>query len=107
MAKPALGRGLGELLNGTKIPERPAYLAPGKPRVDPGLRALLREGDDAVNRPRNFAFLKWPLLMGDLLLCVLAAMLVWQHPGGAQILFGTLAVVFGAWLGCLAFWLEE
>ncbi len=95
------------MLNGTKIPERPAYLAPGKPRVDPGLRALLREGDDAAKAPRDFAFLKWPLLLADLLLCLLAAMLVWQHPGGVQIALGLLSVLLGAWLGCLAFWLEE
>lgn len=107
MARPALGRGLGELLNGTKIPERPAYLTPEKPRVDPGLRALLREGDDATIRPHDFGFLKWPLLAADLLLCLMATLLVWQNPGGAQIAVGAAAVLLGAWLGCLAFWLEE
>ena len=45
--------------------------------------------------------------MADLLLCVLAMMLVWQNPGRVEIALGLMSVALGAWLGCLAFWLEE
>ena len=83
-------------------------LPPSPPRTTPGLRALLRERNPGTGTEpaRDFGFLKWPLLLADLLLCVLAMMLVWQNPGTAQITLGILSVVLGAWLGCLAFWLE-
>lgn len=69
------------------------------------MRALLRDRPDP-ERPRSLAFLKWPLLLADVLLCTLAALLVWPNPGVLQITLGSLAVVLGGWLACLAFWLE-
>lgn len=104
MAKPALGRGLGDLLDGAK-PAAPDLPAPGPPRTPPGLRALLSERP-GPERPRSLAFLKWPLLLADVLLCVLAVLLVWPNPGVVQITLGSLAVLLGGWLACLAFWLE-
>ena len=94
-------------MNGANVPATAARTF-GTPRISPGLRALLRERDNsaAAERPRDFGFLKWPLLTADLLLCVLTTMLIWQNPGTAQIKVGIFSVLLGAWLGCLAFWLE-
>ena len=95
------------MLNGANVPATVPRTF-GTRRISPGLGALLREHDDpaAAKRPRDFGFLKWPLLTADLLLCVLTTMLIWQNPGTAQIIVGIFSVLLGAWLGCLAFWLE-
>jgi len=44
--------------------------------------------------------------LADVLLCVLAVLLVWPNPDVVQITLGSLAVVLGGCLACLAFWLE-
>ena len=85
---PAVGPGLGTLLQGQKNAPSPASATP-----------------EAAPPPS----LKWALLAADALLVLLAAWLVFgraQRLGVWEILLCVLALGIAAWLGCWAFLLS-
>ena len=101
MSKPALGRGLGSLLNGrsTPVPESGPVANPPA-----GVKLLLRGGEEEEDCPNpSAAAAPWlvPLLFGaDAVLVVAGALLFfWGHPV-ARIAAGAMLVLVG---GSLAF----
>ena len=123
MAKPALGRGLGKLLEGDGIAGRPADDVPRAPApsapVSAGVGSLLRgqaSGKAAQTQPtpvspaRKVSRLKISLLVADALLCVLAILFVTGKSESLSSLEGvvcSLAVGVAAWLGCQAWLLDR
>lgn len=120
MQKNALGRGLGDLLAGQSASGRSeAGLGDkqkGRGELGPGLRVLVLQktaDETKANAPGlsagSLAALKFSLAIGDLLMVTGAV--IWQgsinRPLGiveAAVLIGIVS--FGAWLGCLAAWLQ-
>jgi hypothetical protein len=90
---PAVGPGLGSLLQGPRPDETNSRPQPSS--FDPL--------EDKVDAPRSLA---WTLLAADLLLVVLAIWIVLRgpsRPGPTEILLVVAALGLGAWLGCCAF----
>ena len=130
MSKPALGRGLGNLMQGTKV-AGPQTDAPGastgaeEVNVDPGLSSLLRGGkpadtpatdgtaapaDFVSSHPRRTRVIQCSLIGADLLLVGLAALIVCKRTtplGIGEALLCFAAVSLGAWLSCLAVMLDS
>ena len=121
MSKNVLGRGLGELLPERKPKAREAS-AEGKSKdpavLGPGLRVLVLKKNGAAPRPivpvapsaaAAAARVKISLLLADLLL--VAIVLLWCNNAARpfhwlEVLICIVAVTFGAWLTCLAAWLQ-
>jgi hypothetical protein len=121
MAKTALGRGLDNLMSEAKAAP-PASAGPNSaPRPSPGLASLVR----GTVRPPEAALpparpspgrllarkklLQVSLVLADLLLLALTVRLVVTYHGSlgpVGILLCSAAVLAGAWLSCLAFWLD-
>ena len=129
MSKPALGRGLGNLMQGTKVAgartDSPDTSAGAEEvSVDPGLGSLLRGGkssetptteatDEAANlvptHARQTRLIQCSLIAADLLLVGLAALIVFKRTaplGFVEALLCFAAVALGAWLSCLAVMLD-
>ncbi len=130
MSKPALGRGLGNLMQGTKV-AGPRTDPPGaatgaeEVNIDPGLNSLLRGGKpadasamDATVAPADFVsshpqrtrMIQCSLISADLLLVGLAALIVFKRTaplGLGEALLCFAAVSLGAWLSCLAVMLDS
>ena len=125
MSKPALGRGLGNLMHGTKVAgartDSPdASTGPEEVSVDPGLGSLLRGGksnevppaettDAAANlvpaHARQTRLIQCSLIGADVLLIGLAGLIVFKRTaplGAGEVLLCFAAVALGAWLSCLA-----
>ena len=123
-SKTALGRGLGTLM---KEPSQPALAEKGALQpvsITPGVASLLRVGNGA-SRPEpkpappsilsplepQFAkrLVQVSLVAGDLLLLALVAWF-WFGTGGnlsaLQVLLCAIGILLGAWLSCLALWLD-
>jgi hypothetical protein len=140
MSKSALGRGLGDLMGEQKMPSNvPLPSTPrkgveenGSNRTDesvdvatPGVETLLRgktetpkaedknpsiEPVKQASPPVKWSFLKWVLLIADLLLIVPMSLFVLTRSTKINFLEGTLCVVtfsFAAGLGCLAFYIHR
>ena len=130
MAKPALGRGLGDLMQGTKVAGSPAdppsdAAGAGETNLAPGLTSFLRGAKPAETvpeesaaipkevfppRPRPTQLIQVSLIGADLLLSGLAAVMVFKRtaplsPGEGWLCFA--AVALGAWLSCLAVMLDS
>jgi hypothetical protein len=125
VAKPSLGRGLGDLMQGTQVAgARPQV--PGAPtgseevNIAPGLRSILRGGKpteavDLATAPtpthaRRTRLIQGSLIGADVLLSGLAMWIVFKRttPLGlsdASLCFAALAL--GAWLSCLAVMLDR
>jgi len=114
-------------MKGAKAWHRPAEVSVREPKVTPGMAALLRGGNGEPSAeqqpapetrsalatpgrtPGNKRLLQVSLWLADVVLIGLAARLVFQSSGSFGFLEAALcvaAVTVGAWLGCLAFWLE-
>ncbi len=125
MAKPALGRGLGDLMQGTKVVGVPAdppsdAAGAGESNMAPGLTSFLRVAKPTETvpeesaptpqhvvppRPRPTQLIQVSLIGADLLLSGMAAVMVFKRtaplsPGEGWLCFA--AVALGAWLSCLA-----
>ena len=121
MPKPALGRGLGNLLNGTK-PVSPSPEPTAQPaKLSPGMATLLRAGEEPAEkieeqvRPQPVKpqsellsvkrLLQVSLVLADVLLVCLATLIALSVPGQLGAIGVTLCIVafvVGAWLSCLA-----
>jgi len=128
VSKSALGRGLGKLLGGNVHGSPPAASAPKTPVMTPGV-ATLFQGSRAANPSQSTRdnppetiesktsvthssirkTIKVSLVAGDLAILGLVA---WLLLGSGkpltttEILICALAVVLGAWLTCLALYLD-
>ena len=113
MSKSVLGRGLGTLLHGTRIPHSDASPPPAS-----GVQLLLRGTDGSellppaepiADQPSPAGFPSWALglmLVGDAILLLVAWWMVWWYTGwGRFAAAGLLVLVGGSWL-CLAVWLR-
>ncbi len=118
MNKPVLGRGLVNLMEGSKVVGQSDSASPPA-EFSHGLGNFLR-GEAAASDPvadsaRVFSAmlrrrLRWSLLMADVLLVSLVAWLLWAKPlalGWAGTLLCLAAVALGAWLAWLAFSLPD
>jgi len=113
------------LLKGAKAPPSSAEPAADKPAaVSPGMATLLRGGNgDPKDRgqpeaptqaalagsARRKRLIKASLIVADVFLFGLAARLVFKthgHLGFAEAALCIAALVTGAWLTCLALWLD-
>jgi hypothetical protein len=134
VSKPALGRGLGNLLKDSNAPtaaeEKPATPeAPAAPQppapptaLTPGMASLLR-GKQAERQPDatpadpqptaserptgDRKVLKGSLVAADMLLLTLTGYLVFNSHkpfGAVEVSLCIIAVGLGAWLTCLALW---
>lgn len=109
MAKPALGKGLGELLNDDRAQATHAATetrTTSAPRLSAGMSALVHnsgEPSPASARPPSLTRLRVSLLAADLVLTGGAALYFLNRPGTDWTVTGIalLAVSFGAWLGWL------
>lgn len=108
MAKPALGKGLGELLQekGANDPSAATETRTSAPRMSAGLSTLVQR--PAANPPSASAerlprLVRGALLAGDAALTG-GAVLFWQtRPAdGMHLALAAGAVLLGAWLGWLA-----
>lgn len=126
MAKPALGRGLRQLMKEPPASPHPDPASEKAPEVTPGIAALLRGGNGetkeksaehklredaerlaALTRKRKLVQIS--LLIADVLLIGLVARLALAnhgHFGFLEVTLSVLAFAIGAWLSCLAFWLK-
>lgn len=117
MNKPVLGRGLGNLMEGSKVVGQTDPAASSVPvEFSHGLGNFLRR-DPAANEetsrePARFVSamecrrLRWSLFAADALLAALVVWLIWSRPvalGWAGTAFCLAAVTLGAWLAWLAF----
>ncbi len=126
IAKTGLGRGLDQLMTGTKTagqtgadPDSPAPAIKVDVQVSPGLGTLLRgsKTSDESARPAQIQdqtdfqsapyrpTVIWSLVGADLLLLGQATLLAFKGarpPGFAEFFFSFLCVALGAWLACLA-----
>lgn len=111
MAKPALGRGLGELLNGNgaagtrAAPEPRTAAAP--PGLSAGMSTLVRNAGETAppaGRPVSPTVLRASLLAADLVLVSGGVFLATSRSAGdwKAVALALLAVLLGAWLGWLA-----
>ena len=109
MAKPALGKGLGELLHGNGNPGprsvTETHTAAG-PRLSAGMSTLVgRRGEPspATARPPSLTLLRASLLAADAALTGGAAIHAQLHPplDWTTTAIPLLAVLLGAWLGWL------
>ena len=124
MSKTALGRGLGKLMTeGAQV--SPEQRSASKPvNISPGVGALLR-GANGFKKSQNESqtgetlpirqalpqkrLIQAALIGGDLLLLGLAARLAWKAGGPldmSDLMLCLIALILGAALSCLAFWLE-
>ncbi len=118
-SKPALGRGLGTLLQEPKVPPQPGADPRDPVPLTPGVGALMRgTGTKANLRPMPIGaspgkspflrtLLKVSLLAADVLLLGLVTWILLgsdQQPTITAILLCTLAILMGAWLAVLAVW---
>jgi hypothetical protein len=123
VAQPALGRGLGDLLNGTKVVpdlngsvQAPECSAPA--RMSAGVETLMRGSQTQPLPPDtttgklpalglNLIF--WSLIAADLVLCGLVTVF-WMSglglTGFIRFLVVFFALAMGAWLSCMAMWLK-
>lgn len=122
VAKPALGRGLGDLLpksnrpaNSNDTVEQPAKLSPGMATLLHG--PIDNEPDGAPQPSDTEAKRAWlpykrliqvSLVLADLMFLALTVRWLLQNQplGFGGIALGFLALVLGAWLSSLAFWME-
>ncbi len=109
MAKPALGKGLGELLNengaSRATPETRTISA--TPALSAGMSTLVRNSGEAQSQPAASVspkVLRISLLAADAVLLGGAVLLVVNRTSGdwKSVTIALLAVLFGAWLGWLA-----
>jgi len=116
MSKPALGRGLGELMGGQK-PASPAAPAPvpetepGPEASTPGLGALLRGKQEMSNPfaqssippkpPVTWLLLKWCFVVADVLMLVPTSFFVLTKKAPLTFLEGALCVITFAFAACL------
>ncbi len=117
MNKPVLGRGLGDLMEGSKVVGQTDPAAPPGPvGFRHGLGNFLRRDPaadaDASREPARSASamarrrLRWSLFAADALLAALVVWLLWSRPvalGWVGTAFCLVAVTLGAWLAWLAF----
>ncbi len=118
MSRSALGRGLGELLQGQPVAgATDAGSAPGKPRaaLSPGFERLVRAvpdaptGDELAALQRRLSLARRALWCGDAALVLAASWLVFRPgaaPGAMDVAFGAAAVIAGAALGVVALLLD-
>ena len=124
VSKTVLGRGLGKLMtDGSRVPPAEKS-APDSPSISPGVGALLR-GANGFRKTQNESeaeaklaqrqatpqkrLIQAALVGSDVLLLGLAARLAWKVSGPLDVGDLTLclvALILGAALSCLAFWLE-
>jgi hypothetical protein len=124
VAKPALGRGLENLMNQGKGTAASAESGQEGPSLSPGMATLLKAGnggpkpqersptepaleESARSGARDRRSLRISLVLADLLLVGLAASLVFKsggHFGFIETLLCVAALALGAWLSCLALW---
>ena len=109
MAKPALGKGLGELLHGTGAPAPKAATethTAAAPRLSAGLSTLVRRPGEpsapAVHAP-SLTVVRVALLTADVALTGGAVLHFLSRPttDGLTTALVLLAVVLGGWLGWL------
>lgn len=109
MAKPALGKGLGELLNGNGTPSPRSATethTAAAPRLGAGMSTLVgrpAEPLPTAARTPSLVVLRSSLLLADVALTG-GAVLHWLRPtpqDGAATVTALLAVLLGAWLGWL------
>lgn len=116
--KPALGRGLADLLDGAPrvaMLEQSAQLItnPVVTRIDPGLRRgeTGSQTSGFTHLPSDKRrILKGSLIAADALLSGQAMLFVYRHPASVspgEMAFCLIAVSVGAWLACLAFWWDS
>ncbi len=119
MNKPVLGRGLGNLMEGSKVVGQSDSAAPPS-GFSHGLGNFLRR-DSAANADgsrepaRSISTtarrrLRWSLLAADALLAALVVWLLWAKPlvlGWVGTALCLAAVAFGSWLAWLAFSLPD
>lgn len=108
VARPALGKGLGELLDGngahgTLATETRTTSAP---RLSAGMSTLVRNPGELpapVARPSSLTLLRVSLLAADLVLTGSAVLYFLNHQSTDWMatVIALLAVSFGAWLGWL------
>jgi hypothetical protein len=129
VSKSALGRGLGRLLGGNVHGSPKADSAPKTPVMSPGVATLFQGGKGANPEkpsgtgrpaeqtesglgpptPRISRMVKVSLVAGDVaILCLVAWLLLGSGKPltSIEILISVLAVVLGAWLTCLALFLD-
>jgi hypothetical protein len=129
VSKSALGRGLGKLLGGNVHRSPKADSAPKPPVMTPGVATLFQGGktESGGKRPENDGekdgarlqglptgpgtrrMVKVSLIAGDfVILCLVAWLLLGSGKPltSIEILISVLAVVLGAWLTCLALFLD-
>ena len=109
MAKPALGKGLGELLHGNGAPAPKAATethTAAAPRLSAGLNTLVRRPGEppapATPAP-SLTVVRASLLAADVVLTGGAALYFFSRPAtdGLTAAVALLAVAFGGWLGWL------
>ncbi|MBM3870882.1 MAG: hypothetical protein FJ392_07955 [Verrucomicrobia bacterium] len=108
MAKPALGKGLGELLQETS-PNKPSVTSETStcaPRMSAGMNTLVQR--PTANPPSGQTeclprVVRGALLAGDAALTVGAVLFLQARPAdGINLALAVGAVLLGAWLGWLA-----
>ncbi len=109
MAKPALGKGLGELLsgNGAARATTETRTVSATPALSAGMSTLVRNPGEAQPQPAASVspkVLRISLLAADAVLLGGAVLLVVNRTPGdwKSVAIALLAVGFGAWLGWLA-----
>ncbi len=120
VSKPALGRGLGDLLNPGRQQNPPtAPLPDGNEPVSSGGVATLLQGKKETpahnsgpagimvesKTPKAAKVIRWSLACADLGLVAAGGLIARQNPFSQSpvwFCFGLGLVGFGAWLGCLA-----
>ncbi len=130
MAKPSLGRGLGDLMQGTQVTGARSQVtgAPtgsGDVNIAPGLNSILRgakppktlvvkatdsSADFVSDHARQTRLIQCSLIGADLLLSGLAALIIFKRTaplGLGEALLCCAAVALGAWLSCLAVILDR
>jgi len=126
VSKPALGRNFGHLMKEAKTSSASSEPATEPASVSPGLATLLRRSNGEGRTPesgpapgpepatpplpfRRRRLLQASLLLADVLLLALAMLCIFKGRapfGFIGIVLCVIAVALGAWLSCLAFWLE-
>ena len=108
MAKPALGRGLGELLSGTSTTEIRSVTETrtAAPRLSAGMSTLVNNpGETQPPAPQapDPGVVRASLLVADAVLTGGAFLLVFKQAGPDTLttLLALLALLFGGWLGWL------
>ncbi len=108
MAKPALGRGLGELLQGqvANDPTAATVTRTSAPRLSAGMSTLMRQSDESAP-PGDSGFppqvVRGSLFAADCLLIVIAVFLNLSRPvDSLTTMLASLAVLLGGWLGWVA-----